>query len=105
MQPLTTEKTSSNEKKHHTLRQLFTIKAHRNIEEMMEKQTMGIESSCTKSKKSIAILTEAILTAALRETEFQEEPYQYSDFGYLGPSGFPFKEPKGLFSNQLSYTG
>ena len=41
------------------------------FEETMKKDDVDIESYCTKSNFLIGILTEEILTVALRETDFE----------------------------------
>ena len=50
-------------------------------------------------------LMKGTLTAATREIEldYQKKSYQYSLFGFFGPSSFNCKEPKSMFSNQVNF--
>ena len=54
----------------------------------MKKIIMGSQSSCTISYLLIEVLTEKIVTAALRETDFedQHEGDQFTIFGSCRPA-------------------
>ena len=61
---------------------------------------MDNKSSCKETNLLIETLTEEILKAAQRETEFDyyDESYQYSKFGYFVDAVSPCKEPNALLS-------
>ena len=62
----------------------------------MDQEDTDNESSCRKkSKMMIATLTGEILTAALRETQFDYQVKPNSVYGYFGLSDFPCREPNG----------
>ena len=75
------------------------------FQERMKKEDTEIESSCTKTQLLIETLTEEIWTAALRETEIedQDESDQYSIFGKFRHLGFACKEINGLFGSQVAF--
>ena len=71
----------------------------------MEREDMDIESSCTKTKLLTETLSEKILKAALKETEFEykDESYQYSFFGWFRPSTFSCKKMNALSGSQITF--
>ena len=88
-------------KKRRTYTSILAISACQNLTERMKGEDKDFETHCTKTKTLIETLTEEILTAASRETEFvyRDKSYQGSIFDKFNPLKFRCKNSNALLSN------